>query len=104
MYKIYMVYRDFMVLNYTIIQDFIFSRVFISQIQDCVAPIIEHGLRLFILQEVRCLKHDDALYSGTASLYQVSCLNMLPLVSYAFNFQVEEVVSEDEPFTKYIFP
>ena len=59
-YKIYIVYRDFIttliidVLNYTIIQNFTFSRAFISQIQDCVASTIIHGLRLFlfILQEV----------------------------------------------------
>ena len=60
-YKIFF-YRDFIttliigVLKYTIIQNFTFIRAFISQIQDCVASTIIHGLRLFlfILQEVHC--------------------------------------------------
>ena len=43
-YKIYIVYRDFIttliigVLNYTIMQNFTFSRAFISQIKDCFPP------------------------------------------------------------------
>ena len=59
--------------------------------------IVIHGLRLFlfILQVVHCFKHDNALYPQW--LYQVLCLNALPLVSYAFQV---EVVSEDEQFPK----
>ena len=48
------------VLNYTIIQNFAFSRAFISQIGLCAAIIIhDPRLFLFILQEVHCLQIFD---------------------------------------------
>ena len=53
-----------------------------------MASTIIHGLRLFlfILQEVHCLNMTmHYTHSGTISLYQISCLNVLPLVSYAFS-------------------
>ena len=65
-----------------------------------MAPIIIHGLRLFCLFYKNHMVFNVTMHyihSGTTSLYQVLCLNVIPLMSYAFQV---EVVSEDEQFTK----
>ena len=95
-YKIYIVYRDFIttvvigILNYTIIQNYTILSSHLAGLllvrYRIVWPIL-HGLRLFlfILQEVHCFNMMmHYTHGGTISLYQISCLNMLPLVSYAF--------------------
>ena len=53
-----------------------------------MASIIIHGLRLFCLFYKKYIDFNMAMHythSGTISLYQISCLNVLPLVSYAFS-------------------
>ena len=67
-----------------------------------MAPIIIHGPRLFSFYKYivhNIFNMTCATHCGTtASLYQVSCLDMLPSVSYACSSR-----EEDEQFTKQTF-